>query len=53
MSGFTKPKKMLILFKNSTKNTKNTMNINIKWSPGSRGASESDQSGGGAEEISQ
>jgi hypothetical protein len=28
-------------------------NINLKWSPGSRGASESDQSGGGTEEISQ
>ncbi len=29
------------------------ININIKWSPGSHGASESDQSGRGAEEISQ
>jgi hypothetical protein len=27
--------------------------VKIKWSPGARGASESDQSGGGAEEISQ
>jgi hypothetical protein len=49
-AGFVKPKTNLIFYKYSTKKT---MNRNIKWSPGARGASESDQSGGGAEEISQ